>query len=305
MIKLIKSKFEIGKESKTYLRVNSEHPISIFLGYNNKGHKSMVIAEHGSATRLASTQIIEIDVSNRFDGKLSLEFSLIDDRFTDMFYKFCEDIIASSISVEKEKVISFIIKRWNAWLLMFKNVPNHLLSDIEIQGLLGELLILEEKMQPIYGMDRSISAWDGPLGFPKDFVIDNTWYEVKSTNTRNNQIKIDSLEQLDSNEDGYLCIVRLDKTNQEADQGVNLNIVVERIRSKIDKVETLAGFLKRLNDIGYIFDEYYNTVCFNYHGREEYLVNQEFPALRRKDVALEIKKANYEISISELGEYKC
>ncbi len=39
----IKDKFDKGKESKTYQRIDSGYKVNIFLGYNEDGQMSMVL----------------------------------------------------------------------------------------------------------------------------------------------------------------------------------------------------------------------------------------------------------------------
>lgn len=301
MIGIIMQRFEQEKESRTYRRINSTHPISIYLGFNQKGNKSMVVTEMGGNIILNSTQLIETQLSKRSDGKLSVEFALLDDRFSSMFYKFCEDIIISSVSINKEQAIGFVANRWNAWRLMFKNGSNDKLSDSGIQGLIGELIFIEKVMIPKYGVERGISSWDGPLGNPKDFTIDGTWYEVKTTTPGNSIIKISSLEQLDSDKEGNLEVVRVEKTNIENDNAINLNMQVEKIKSKIIDIRILKEYMKRLSEIHYCYDEYYNSVYFEYKAIEEYKVDDRFPRIKRGNLSNAILKVQYDINIAELG----
>lgn len=301
MINIITEKFEQERESMTYRRINNTHPIDIYLGYNQTGKKSMVVTEVGMNILLDSTQVIETQVSKRTDGKLSVEFALLDDKFSTMFYKFCEDIIYSSAKLKKKQAIKFVANRWNAWRMMFKNDLNNILPDNVIQGLLGELLFLEKVMMPKYGVERSIKSWDGPLGNPKDFTIDETWYEVKTTTSGNSIIKISSLEQLDSDKEGQLEIVRVDSTNSENDNAINLNMQVEKIRSKIDGIEILKEYMRRLSSVHYCYEEYYNSVCFEYKTIEEYQVNDSFPRIKRSNLPNAILKVQYDINIAELG----
>ena len=299
MIDVIIQKFETEKNTKTYRRINAQHPLDIYLGYNNKGCKSMVVTENSPAVIIRSTKIIETNAVRRTDGKIALEFALLDDMFSNIFYKFCEDTIYSSSAVTKENAIKFFVDRWDAWRLMFQNAKNEYLDDMEIMGLLGELLFIEKTMQPRYGMSRTISSWEGPLGGAKDFVIDETWYEIKASLSSTQTVKIASLEQLDSERLGRLVVIKVDKTNGENNNGINLNMQVDKVRNNIKDIKILNDYIQKLTRVGYFCDDYYTTKCFEYRGMKEYIVDENFPRIQRKNIDRKIVKVQYEISLSE------
>lgn len=301
MVDFIKQILENEKESKTYRRINSFHPLSIYIGYNSKGYQSMVLTENGkSLLSVNSTKIIEVNLYRRSDGKLSLEFALTDSIFSTMFYKFCEDVIISSQDITKDKAIVFFVNRWEAWRLMFQNAARDFLSDTVIEGLLGELLFIEKRMIPEYGVHKSINAWDGPMGKPKDFTIDQTWYEVKAVSTAAKSIIISSLEQLDSDNEGMLVVVKLERTNIENGNAITLNDQIDRIKNAITDITDLREFVRRLSLLGYRFDEYYSKQCFEYKSLKDFLVKDDFPRIRRKDIPKEIVKVQYEIALAQL-----
>ena len=97
---------------------------------------------------------------------------------------------------------------------MFKKVSCSLSNEKE-QGLFGELYFLDKYMIPKYGVDNSINAWTGPLGYNKDFSINNTWYEIKTIGVNSTCINISSLSQLSSDIPGILTILGLKKMSEE------------------------------------------------------------------------------------------
>jgi len=300
MVSIIKQIIENEKESKTYRRINSSHPLSIYIGYNNKEYQSMVLTENSADITVVSTRLIEVNTYRRTDGKLALEFALTDNQFSTMFYKFCEDVIISSQKVPKDKSVHFFINRWDAWRLMFQNANKDFLSDKAIEGLIGELLFIEKSLIPKYGIHRSIGAWEGPLGKPKDFVIDHTWFEVKTTTAASKSVIISSLEQLDSNCDGFLEVLNLERTNRENHYAINLNLQIERIKKNITNVDDLREFIRKLSLLGYCYDEHYSKQYFEFKLLKEFVVGDEFPRIRRKDIPKEILKVQYEVSLADL-----
>lgn len=302
MLETVKKIFEEEKLSKAYRRINSSHPINIYLGYNSIGKKSLVVIEESIIKNAISTKIIKVILGKREDGKIQLEFSLMDKLFEELFYKFCEDIVLASQNSLKERAIEDIVNRWNAWKTMFQNANNEVLSDIIIQGLIGELLFIKNYMIPKYGFEQAITSWEGPIGGHKDFVIANTWYEVKTCSFSSDTVKISSLEQLDSINVGYLKITRIEKTNETDATAVNLNMIVEEIKEKILSVDTLKLYYEKLSNLKYNYNALYDKITFKIGTEELFEVNEKFPCIRRKEIPAQVQSIQYELRISNLME---
>ena len=86
----IEEKFARGAETHTYLRIDSEFKVDIFLGYNDDGHMSIVIAEPGKETVVKSSKLIDVSLKRREDQKMALKFDLLDDAYRSMFLIFCK-----------------------------------------------------------------------------------------------------------------------------------------------------------------------------------------------------------------------
>ena len=144
----------------------------------------------------------------------------------------------------------------------------------------------------------------GPLLGHKDFEIDDTWYEIKSVNENALQVKISSLEQLESEKEGHLVVVRLEDTSTVAENSVNINKLVVEIMSLITDVENLNVLQTKLDNIGYSFDEEYELWNFLYKGRQSYYVDDMFPRIRKKDVDNAIGNAQYTIMLDGIERFK-
>ena len=77
----LNDKFEIGKESKTYQRIDGSNKVDIYLGYNDDGNMSLVITEKGRESKVKSSQLINVGLNRRNDGKYALSFDLIDENY--------------------------------------------------------------------------------------------------------------------------------------------------------------------------------------------------------------------------------
>lgn len=300
----LKSKFEKGKVNRTFQRIDSTYAVNIFVGFDDDGRMTVVITEDSIYKQIRSTKLIEVALKMRNDGKMALSFSLLDNAYESLFLIFCNDIITICEKAGSGQAIVCAITRWKYWKEMFGKRKQTVLDKQEIKGLVGELLILKECLLTRWGEERAVQAWMGPLLGHKDFEIDNTWYEVKSVNENAIQVKISSFEQLESEEKGHLVVVRLEDTSTVAENSININKLVLEIISLISDVENLNVLQMKLDNIGYSFDEEYNSWNFLYKGRQSYYVDNKFPRIRKKDVDNAIGNAQYTIMLDGIERFK-
>lgn len=300
----LRSKFEKGKANRTFQRIDSTYAVNIFVGFDDDGRMTVVITENSIYKQISSTKLIEVALKMRNDGKMALSFSLLDTAYESLFLIFCNDIIAVCEKAGSDQAIACAIIRWKYWKEMFGNRKKTVLDKQEIKGLIGELLILKECILTRWGEERAVQAWMGPLFGHKDFEIDDTWYEVKSVNENALQVKISSFEQLESEGKGHLIVVRLEDTSTVAENSININKLVAEIISVITDVESLRILQTKLDNIGYSFDEEYNSWNFLYKGRQSYYVDDTFPQIRKKDVDNAIGNAQYTIMLDGIEKFR-
>lgn len=300
----LKSKFTKLTTVDKYQRVDATHNIDIYLGYNQNGQKSMVITEYSKIYPVKSSKAINVLLNKREDGKSALSFDLIDDIYENLFYVFCNDIVISSQNISKDKSIAFCLKRWTYWKSMFSKKKDDLLSELEIKGLIGELYFLKNNMIRKYGVDASVKSWMGPLYGHKDFEINNTWYEVKSISEAAITVKVSSIEQLDSDKDGHLIVIRLEKSNVMSQGILRLNEMVQELASMIEDSDVLHEFGKKLNNMGYTYCEEYDEIVYSFKGIESYLINHKFPIMRKKQMHNAITNITYAIILNNINRFK-
>ena len=300
----IHSKFEQGKINNTFLRVDDKHKLDIFIGYAMNGKATMTVLDFGKVIKVESSQFIEVNLFKQRDNKISLSFTLKDSDMYNIFIKFCEDIIESVRVVEKSEVIEFIIKRWNAWISIFKKAKVDGLGENQIIGLLGELIFLGEYMIPRYGEVDAIISWQGPQMLHKDFEIKNTWYEVKTKSSAATTVKISSVEQLDSEDDGYLAVVKIEKTNSVNEKSINLNSFIKYLELSIKDYEMKLMMIDKLSAIGYLYDDKYNSFNYKFDEMKIYEVRDDFPRLKRNCLNDGIVKVIYDISIENIKKFE-
>lgn len=297
-------KFKVGKENNTYQRLDAAFKVNFYVGYNEEGMMSLVIVENGKELQVKSTKVIKVSSKPREDGKIALAFELLDESYQSLFLMFCKDIIISCESVGRENANANAITRWKYWKEMFSKRSTTVLDEGEIKGLVGELIFLKEHFLVNYHSDVAISSWMGPLYGHKDFEIDDTWYEIKSVNENAIQVMINSLEQLESEQEGHLVIIRLEKANSVTSGAIDLNSIVFEIIEKLIDLDDLNLFNQKLNNVGYVYDEEYDKYKFLHKGTQQYLVNDKFPRIRRKELFSEVGNVKYTIMIDGISQLR-
>ncbi len=299
----VKNKFYEVNSPNNYKRINANHPIDIYLGLNENLKKSLVIIAEGEYEEPQSSRLIVVSISKREDEKVALSFDLLDNSFDDLFYRFCADILESTIESVSKNIIPFIVTRWYDWISLFKNPNDNLLSESEIKGLIGELYFLNEYMFKKYGYEKSLNSWMGPEMSHKDFEINKEWYEIKTINDNALSVKISSLEQLDSNIVGNLVIIKVEQNNQEVENTVSLNSYVNKIKGKLPS-NLIYLFEKKLLTVKYFYNTDYNKYIYSIRSLSFYNVKDNFPKIKSDNLSRGIVKVNYEILLSEINEFK-
>ena len=300
----IEDKFAKGAATRTYQRIDSEYKTNIFLGYNDDGYMSMVITEPGKETLVKSSKIINVSLKRRDDNKMALTFDLLDGSYKSLFLLFCKDIILVCEKAGSSMAISSAVVRWKYWKEMFGSKKKNILDKMEIKGLIGERIELRDHFMSERDEETAVQSWMGPLLGHKDFEIDDTWYEIKTVSENAVQVNISSLEQLDSDFDGHLVIIRLEDASTVSALATNLNKTVISVADKIEDPDVMDLFKTRLDNMGYVPDEEYDNYNFIFKGRQSYFVNSDFPRITRGMVNSSIGNAKYSIMLDGIIEYK-
>lgn len=291
------------KSSLTFKRIPAEYKLDIYLGYNNKVQKTLAYITDKVDETFQSTRLIDLNINTRRDGKKAVCFCLVEETDSDIFYRFCQDIIESTKDVSNENGLKIINARWNRWINMFKNPFSKILSENEIRGLIGELVFLRDYMFDKYGIEKSIESWEGPDSSHKDIEIENTWYEIKTTPQGATTVKISSIEQLDSDKNGYLTIIELEKTNSNVSGFLTLNKLVEEISLMLPNNSIIKEYYKKLSTMGYSYYEEYESFVYDKKNIKFYSVNDKFPRLKAIDMPNQVAKVSYELIIPNIKEF--
>lgn len=290
----------------TFTRVRPSHNLDIYQGIDALGRNALLLITSSSPIPVKSSKSIEVSSGQRTDGKFSLIFSLRDDGYKDMFDCFCKDIINSSYiqAVADKNAYAFFVNRYNNWAALFEKAPNDILSSSAIKGLIGEILVLKNILIPRLGETLALEAWMGPLLSPKDFIFENSWIEVKTISSSTDCIRISSIEQLDSVNNGQIVIVRLDSSNFADQTSLSINDLYNDMVNQLQDPIARSLLDEKLIAMGYCFNRLYENIRFSLKKMELYEVKADFPAIKRVNISPAITHAEYDISIPSIEDFK-
>lgn len=298
----IYKKFTEGFDNGFFIKVGDNRIINLYIGKDEEGKFAFEFRGKFIPMRIHGSNVIS--VSQARDGNaLTLRFALENIDLLEYFCTFCQDLLESTRPINDDNTAyKMLYARFMSWKKLFKpNCSN--LTETEIMGLIGELLFLKKYMLPKYGTETSLDSWMGPEKTHKDFSTDDVWYEIKTFNVGRESVRISSLEQLDSDKNGYLVIYALERMSPSFD-GIKLNNLVDEVLGDIKYYIQRELFMSKLELYGFDFSPDYNNYVYTLINTSSYLVNAEFPKLMRENIPSCINKIQYEIILSEIEKYK-
>jgi hypothetical protein len=298
----IKERFLDIEGKNIFTRINPSHFIDLFVGHDEQGRYA--IKYRGNFKPESSIKSVAgIEVNQYLNEDFNtLQFSLIINDNKELFFTFCEDIVETTRSItDNRNAYKTILDRYYSWKKMF-STPKKLLSESEIMGLIGELLFLRVYLFEKYGKGEALSSWCGQELTHKDFSYNEIWYEVKVIHSGKDSVKISSLEQLQSNNEGELVVFTLEKMSASYN-GIKINTLALEILNSLELVVWKDLFLSAIMSQSFTFDESYNDFVYEFVSMSRYLVNSDFPRLTKNDVNEAIIKAQYDLSLAILNNH--
>jgi hypothetical protein len=294
-------------ETNAHQLYDASHPLQLFFGYDVSGERIFFLISPEAPKHLpAQSESIDFRLLQRHDGLYTLILRLLKPDQDSVFNHLCWDLAESTRSCNDSTTgTAMFLERYRRWQRLLERGRAGLLSEIEVKGLIGELLFLESFLFVKYGTSAALKGWLGPTGADQDFRFDDYWYEVKTSEPGAPTVRISSLEQLDTDKLGQLCIVFLEKAGGELQGAVSLNAMVTKIRDIVSAdAEAADTFERRLDAIGYIDRREYSEDLFVLRRIRRFLVDQTFPRIRHAMVAPSITRVTYDLSIDALAYFE-
>ncbi len=302
---------EAWKNIKFYetgsLQLGITHQLEWHVAYVTPTNKALIIITDMPIETLDSSKSINTVCHKRDDGTYYISFQLVENSQEDVFINMCSNLIEYSRDALTEKdALKRVAMRYKQWrrLMEYRNLA--ILSDEKRRGLIGELLYMKSIINGAKPMKDVLSGWVGPDGADQDFVYDAIWREIKTTGLSSDQISIHSLEQLGGRADiGELHVYRVDPCAPEAEGSFTLRKLIKYFIDLFDgDIGLIEEFTNKLNAVGYVDMELYDSYPYKFSGSDIYDVNESFPRITRNDTRSEIIRVEYTLSISSINGWK-
>lgn len=293
----------IPERQNSYLSLGNVHPLDLQIGYGSNNFKSLVVMNAGVVKDIPSSFAVQVENPELTNGTRVLEFQLIHNSFEEEFQRLCWDMI--EVTIESLHPLNDMIARYMTWQRLLQYYSPGIMSFERQKGLLGELLYFQEIVSH-FGIHYAINAWCGPDGCDQDYLFETYWAEVKTTALASESVRISSLEQFEQEQDGLLIIYVLEKSTP-GENRISLPDVVSEIRRSVAADSVAADkFEMKLFKYGYRSndEDKYQKNWFRLIEKREYIVDERFPKLTRKNVPAGLSACRYELSLQALESYR-
>jgi hypothetical protein len=291
-----------------YIRVDDQHPLDLYAGLDAEGSQLLFLLADSEPSVLAKQfQAFNVTSHHRQDGRWALNVRLLRRDFSRIFAQLCQDLVDTSrTGCSSAQAPDFILDRIFRWERLLARDRSGLLDESSLRGLIGELVFMEQCAMPAIGARAAVEGWHGPLDAAQDFHFADCLVEVKAAGGGSSQVTISSAEQLDVyGSPLFLIVVSLESTSERTDESFNLPQLVSRVRGSLTgNEELLSVFEERLTLAGYIKRDEYEARIFILRGIRHYAVLDNFPRLKRSDLASAIVDIRYVLDVSRCREFE-
>ena len=300
-----------AKKIKNYkgVRISSECLPELFMGIDSDGYRCLLLFLNNA---------IDLEIRGANKDKLSLSFlpknrliiiKLKDLNFLDLFNDLVLSIYSKvNLISDPEKASKEFITTFYKWSHFFEDSNRDKLGDEQIQGLFGELFILNQYLIKTNAstINSILASWRGLYDAANDFEFDLKNIEVKTKKESNLFVKISSEYQLEkeSNKDLELLVVtvKLDLIEGRSIHDILLEIV-KLVRANLGDLSIL---FQALNQKGLTVEnlKQYDNHRFNVIKTESFDAgNDDFPKLSISNVVSEISNLKYKLRVVKLDEF--
>jgi hypothetical protein len=134
-------------------RVDSSHPLDLYADFEQPDRPGIVVFCAARPPDAAPLKSIGIERRQRQDGRWSLRIFLEEPKLLPVFAELCRDVIEyTRIGIDPSRAGGPVLTRIERWRNLLQTVSTRL-SVSQLRGIVGELLILEQRVLPELGPD--------------------------------------------------------------------------------------------------------------------------------------------------------
>ena len=286
-------------------RVPVNSCLKAFYGFTPEKRYRLSFVSSISPVELLSTKDIKVIQGKESDVTYWTCFDLINDDVKEVFFVFCNSLLESITGIEDQSIaLSALQDRYYSWRSLFKNKGK--MTFEAYQGLFGELYFLSEILGNQVGYETAVKAWVGPDGYSKDFSTKDSWFEIKTIGSASTTIKINSLAQLDSDIDGHLVSIIVERMSDSFEEGLcSVAKLYNKILDNLINHQAKEEFINKVLKYGYADeDNTINNYKFEIKKIQSYEVDKKFPKLTHETIQNSaIAQVSYELMISAIDEF--
>lgn len=285
---------------QVHRRVDSTHPLELYAEFDPPDRYGLVLFTHHEPPEPRPLRSLHIDRGRRSDNRWWLRLSIEERTLQPVFAGLCRDVIVfTRTNVGEDAAAAVILSRVERWRKLLQGELRGL-SESELRGLIGELIVLETDLIPALSAVDAVTSWNGPFGAAQDFTLPTGQrIETKAIRRDARSCRINGLDQLDPGQDTLvLAIVRLDQTGTQADGALTATRLINRLRNQLaSEPFALNEFDSRLAAAGWHEHQDHEKFAVRVLGIEHHTVDNAFPRLIRAVVPGGILHADYEIAL--------
>jgi Putative PD-(D/E)XK family member, (DUF4420) len=285
-------------------RIDASHPLDIYIGTDAQGRRILVLFSEQKVGEAQLFHGLEVSISQRADSRFVLCFTLTSRESSELFERVSHDLITATRNATPDQP-ERLWDQFCRWRRLFAEKNGGRLSESEVRGLIGELLVLSRLLTPQFGIAASLGGWTGPYGARHDFALSVAHFEVKTLLEPSDTVRISSPAQLEPPQDTALKLVTVHLSAAEADTTrIDLHSAVAEVSGLTgNDGALLRRFEDALSAVGYRTGDDYSGTGYRPAKIVVYSVTPEFPRIRPVDIAAAITSVSWDLHLSMISGF--
>jgi len=299
----------VATRSSAKVEVDPTHPLRLLYGVDDYGKPLFFAITAGKPPMPEISRDVNVTRGQRTtDGKWTLALTLQDQQLFDVFAKLCLDLVEQARpAMDENDALQLFLEALAQWKHLLQPArPEHLTLEA-LRGLLGELWFGFKYLGTKTTAETILSAWTGPLGAPQDFnFASDKAFEVKTVRSNASAVQVSSAQQLDPlHKHLRLVVVTLEDCDPTHPDGLQLPKLANSIRASLSaSPQAQAHFERILREYPVdTADPFYLEHCFRSVTHREYVVSEDFPAIRASALVPGIREVRYSLDLAILAAF--